>query len=396
MCAALTSCQTAPKTGSGSVSEGSVTDNVAAIQTDSNSFSETETLPSEEFTLIQVELPTLVDDSRSKIVEDFDYGEIVQNPPEEGCVPIAMDHDDIVICKDTSNRTDNALLEFYKYNIKSKTLTKLSGNVPRFNVSVETYALVNDKIESVCESNLDERFHYSVDLKDNSVNLRKTETVDPSKESFYFTYALDENSYIEKWFELGWKAANQVNVHVIRYDSNGAEEIISEKGSTTYAVSNNKIYELTYDLQQQKAYVNIKDAYGNPESTLYLPEVYDAIKVIQKDYLSITDFSVLGDHMAVNIRDEYKSSETCFLYNIKNKTVVLIQDCRFLHPAQPTNSEMKNWYFFSLDNCNLYSLDRTGNITLIADNLRRCGFYITDGRNAAYMNENKLYIVEPE
>ena len=402
--AALSSCQEANQDKSSSVVDVSITDHTTTTQMDNSSAM---TNP-EQFTKRQVELPTTVDTSRAKLMSSFDYREIVQSEERESYWPIAIDHDDIVIQKCTDilsdngmTYTDNAMLEYYKYNIKTGTVTKLSGNVPRYNVSMATYALVDGTIRSVCESNLGERFHFSVDLRKNHVELIKTAAVkrgpgNPYEESFFKTFAWDEHSYIEKWYELGSKVVN----HVVRYDGDDAKEIVTQTGVCEYAFSNQTIYEFARDDSRHMRFVNIMDADGNLESTLYLPEVDAAANAIEM--LSIMDFNVLGDYLLVNVRDEDKTEETCFLYHLKNKTLDLLQDCRFLRPAQATDSNMENWYFYlkhrkeGLSCYNLYNLDREGNITMIAENLPAFPSMITDGQNAAFLTNNKLYFVSAQ
>lgn len=392
----LPSCQETNPDKQSDATDVAITSHTTESQTDDSS----EMTNQDEFVMRRVELPVTMDTSCAKLINSFDYTEIIQSEQTEQCSLVAIDHDDVIIQKSTDTLDDNAIWDFYKYNVSNGTLTKLSGNVPRCNYSMATYALVNGVIYSVCESSSSERFHFSVDLRKNLVEVQKTMPVirgagNLYEESFYMSFAFDEHSYIEKWYELG----NEVVHHIIRHDGDHAKEVVTQKGILEYAFSNQKIYELVRDDSRHMRYVHIRDAEGNLESTLYLPEVDAAANAIASEYLSIWDFNVFGDYLQVNVRDEDKMAETCFLYHLKQKTVDQLQDCRFLQPAQATDSNIENLYFYSMNSgetgilYNLYRLDREGNIVLLAENLRMFSSMVTDGKNAAYLDQNKLYFI---
>ena len=393
----LSACQNKNLEESNLATDVSISEYTTTTQTGNYS----EMTNSNMFTTRQIELPTVVDASCAKLMNNFDYKEIIQSEDTEHISLITIDDDDIIIQKNTDLSNNNSMLEYYKYNIPTGTITKLSGNVPHFNVSMATYAFADGNIHAVCESSLNERFHYTVDLKENNVEILKTDTVmrgheNSYEESFFKSYAWDSSSYIEKWYELGEEVVN----HIIHYDGNETKEIITRTGVCSYAFSNQKIYELFRDDFRRIRYVNIFDADGNQESIFYLPEVDEIANTIEM--LSIWDFKVLGDYLLVNVRDEDMGTEICFLYHLKRKTLDLLLDCRFLQPAQATDCNMKNWYFYSMHltqtgtNLNLYNLDAEDGITLIAENLSVFDSIITDGNNAAFLKGNQLYFVSDE
>lgn len=350
------------------------------------------------FTVHRVELPEAVGTSLASVmIEGFDYQEIVQNLLGETFEIVAIDYDDIVIQKRISiSDSDNAIFEYYKYNIKNNELLRLDGNVPNVCFSVGNYALVDGKIESVCESSSFERIYYTVDLQNNRITIQKTESANPGTESFYYNYSWDEDSYIQLWYEIGTESIRYANISKCSPD--GKTAIFTHRKADSYAFFNQKIYELTTDEQKSMKCVNILNEDGSLESTIYLPEVEDALQSIEAEYRAITDFKVIGNSILINVRDEYQCAEMCFLYNIKQNRLSLLPECRFLQPAQATNSGIGTLYFHSIpnslgDTINLYCVDGTGNISLLAENLSSISSFATDGQNVVYFNNNQLYLI---
>lgn len=392
MCAICTSCQSQQQSESDPISEKSVTE-----QTTTAPDSSTTSISEDGFTVHRVELPDAVDTSLTSVmIEGFDYQEIVQNLFGETLEVVAIDYDDIVIQKRIAiSDSNNSIFEYYKYNIKNNVLLRLDGNVPNACFSVGNYALVDGKIESVCESGSFERIYYTADLQNNRVTIQKTESANPDTESFYYNYSWDEASYIQLWYEIGTESMRYANISKCSPD--GKTAIFTHRKADSYAFSDQKIYELTTDEQKNMKCVNILNEDGSLESTIYLPEVEDALQSIEAEYRAITDFKVIGNSILINVRDEYQCAEMCFLYNIKQNRLSLLPECRSLQPAQATNSDIGTLYFYSIpnsleDTINLYCVDGTGNISLLAENLSSRSSFATDGQNVVYFNNHQLYL----
>lgn len=396
MCAVCTSCQSQQQSESNPVSEVSVTGQTTTTP-DSSTTSISGNTSKDGFTVHRVELPEAVDTSLTSVMIDgFDYQKIVQNLFGETFRIVAIYYDDIVIEKTiTISGSDNVIFEYYKYNIKNNVLLRLDGNVPNVCFSIDNYALVDGKIESVCESSSYERIFYTVDLQNNRVTVKKTESADPDTESFYCNYSWDEDSYIQLWYEIGTESMRYANISKCSPD--GKTAILTHRKADSYAFFNQKIYELTTDEQKKMKCVNILNEDGSLESTIYLPEVEDALQSIEAEYRGISDFNVIGNYILINVRDDYQCAEMCFLYNTKQNRLSLLPECRFLQPAQAADSDIETLYFYSISNSledkiNLYCVDGTGSISLLAENLSFSSSFATDGQNVVYFNNNKLYL----
>lgn len=403
LCVSFTSCQLTDNSGVDSSLESSTPSQTTTENNESSVISKDENVDGEttkDFVVNHVTLPSVVDDTCIVLAEGFHYENIVQDNEFEYVQSIAMDNDDIIFMTESSYHTqtmldDNGIVGFLKYNIETEKTKLLSGNIPRVNVWTQDYALADGKIEGACESNLSEMFRFTVDLRKDTVTIKEVSMINPNTTSFFAYFAFDEKSFMERWYDMTDFPTSYVYLN--RYDENGKTEILKAvRDPGNHAFSNNKIYQLDIG---HSVHIDILDANGNHETTIYFPQVDEWYHSYAGENHYCEQFFVLGDYIVVNVNNNEIPRETCFLYNLENKTVTQLENCRFVRPKQSTGPETNTWYFYNYNagkpESNLYRLDREGNITLLAEDVEVSSI-VTDGERASYLKGDQLYIVTPE
>lgn len=309
-----------------------------------------------------------------------------------GTVPIHVDDENVYFW----TRIDDHL-RYFRFDRNSHEIISISNTLPLPDFDTGTKAFVGKTLYTTYVKD-DQLFHVALDFDQESIEtlaITPPETTD--RISRIFTYPLNTEEYVESWFEM----ASPRIFHIELFGKDSTKKEIFTKQEATgeeyfyYVVNDNKIYEYMELSSTGRVSVNIYGLDGTLLSSVFLPELSDLLKQRTEDdnYLNAVD--VFGDFFAVNIFSFPHNN--CYIYNLKDKYLIKIEDAIRIRPAISSNKEMEH-FVFQLEHAtkdyetvfDLYCLDRNGSVSTIANDIVRDSV-ATDGKTVVYIKNGIVY-----
>jgi hypothetical protein len=311
---------------------------------------------------------------------------------------IAVKEDKIYLAIHSCNYDDTSDISIISCNIYTGETEYFKDKIKNYNSSTETYALVNNNIYFTYES-LQQQIHCVIDTEKKDIHILKSKQLNYNTDSFVYTYPVDENSYIESWFEIN---NNNLTYHVTLFNSEGNKEIITKRGDRKsdiylYTASCGKVYEYAQINHLSESYLNIYDLFGNLLSSEYLIEVSRELNTTNGSY--IEQISVFNNYFAIILGNEMPTKK-CFLHNMNSLSLSVNNDILFLNSPNSINHENAKYPFISYvdsqnsSSLNLYCIDENKNVLKIAENIDPYTSFTTDYKYLYCLTNEKIVLFE--
>lgn len=379
-----------------------------STSTDSTSTEPMDPVVQSEFKLVQPQLSTVFPSLQEDLIRDFQYDAFVplKDQQYDYLSPFFLKDNILYLQKDICTFSDSSDVVFYKYDLNTGKSADIEGRLEQwqYGVGEGVCAYADGRIYASYAGGTTVR--YALDTEQDSVEVIKKGGLEDSA-SFIKTYPVNDKEYVEIYVTESGDEINGIRYtyHVTLFGETGEREIVTKEYSRSenyrYTVNDNKLYEYSQSENGDDPRLRIYDLNGNLLESYGLPEVSSLLKDrgnLEENMENRTSgIDAFGDYCLVTVNICYASHNKCVLYNLKDKTACMLENCFYQSPNINVDSTVKNhilsFYFDQTDSYGFYNLNNAGLFTPVLEMPPFDGYVVTDGVSLVYLNkaEKKLY-----
>ena len=380
----------------------------ASTSTDSTSTEPMDPVVQSEFKLVQPQLSTVYPSLQEDLIHDFQYDAFVplKDQQNDYIIPFFLKDNILYLQKDICTFSDSSDVVFYKYDLNTGKSTDIEGRLEQwqYGVGEGECAYADGRIYASYAGGT--TVHYALDTEQDTVEVIKKGDLEDSA-SFIKTYPVNDKEYVEIYVTESGDEINGIRYtyHVTLFGETGEREIATKEYSRSenyrYTVNDNKLYEYSQSENGDDPRLRIYDLNGNLLESYELPEVSSLLKDrgnLEEDMENRTNgMYAFGDYCLISVNISSADQDKCVLYNLKDKTACMLEDCSYHSPNINVDSTVKNhilsFYFDQTNSYGFYNLNNAGLFTPVLEMPSLAGYVVTDGVSLVYLNkaENKLY-----
>ena len=380
----------------------------ASTSTDSTSTEPMDPVVQSEFKLVQPQLSTVFPSLQEDLIRDFQYDAFVplKDQQYDYLSPFFLKDNILYLQKDICTFSDSSDVVFYKYDLNTGKSTDIEGRLEQwqYGVGEGVCAYADGRIYASYAGGTTVR--YALDTEQDSVEVIKKGGLEDSA-SFIKTYPVNDKEYVETYVVKSGDEINGIRYtyHVTLFGETGEREIATKEYSRSenyrYTVNDNKLYEYSQSENGDDPRLRIYDLNGNLLESYELPEVSSLLKDrgnLEEDMENRTNgMYAFGDYCLVTVDICYAMHNKCVLYNLKDKTACMLENCFYQSPNISVDSTVKSHifalYYDQTDSYGVYNLNNAGLFTPVLELPPFDGYVVTDGASLVYLNkaEKKLY-----
>ena len=380
----------------------------ASTSTDSTSTEPMDPVVQSEFKLVQPQLSTVFPSLQEDLIRDFQYDAFVplKDQQYDYLSPFFLKDNILYLQKDICTFSDSSDVVFYKYDLNTGKSTDIEGRLEQwqYGVGEGVCAYADGRIYASYAGGTTVR--YALDTEQDSVEVIKKGGLEDSA-SFIKTYPVNDKEYVETYVVKSGDEINGIRYtyHVVLFSETGEREIATKEYSRSenyrYTVNDNKLYEYSQSENGDDPRLRIYDLNGNLLESYELPEVLPLLE--NREGLeegmenSTSRIDAFGDYCLVTVDICYASHNKCVLYNLKDKTACMLENCFYQSPNISVDSTVKSHifalYYDQTNSYGVYNLNNAGLFTPVLELPPFDGYVVTDGASLVYLNkaEKKLY-----
>lgn len=383
----------------------------ASTSTDSTATKPMDPVLQSEFKLVQPQLSTVFPSLQEDLIHDFQYDAFVplKDQQYDYLSPFFLKDNLLYLQKDICNFTNSGDIVFYKYDLDTGKSADIEGRLEQwqYGAGEGECAYADGRIYASFDSEAQEKVHYALDTEQDTVEVIKKEPND-GVTSFYSTYPVNDKEYVEIYLTNNGDHVNglRYTYHVVLFSETGAQEIVtqeyySKNEKFRYTVNDNKLYEYSQSEKGKVPCLRVYDLNGNLLESYELPEVLPLLENregLEEGMENRTRrIDAFGDYCLVTVDICYAMHNKCVLYNLKDKTACMLENCFYQSPNISVDSTVKNHilalYYDQTDSYGVYNLNNAGLFTPVLELPPFDGYVVTDGASLVYLNkaEKKLY-----
>ena len=379
-----------------------------STSTDSTATEPMDPIVQSEFKLVQPQLSTVFPSLQEDLIHDFQYDAFVplKDQQYDYLSPFFLKDNILYLQKDICTFSDSGDIVFYKYDLNTGKSADIEGRLEQwqYGVGEGECAYADGRIYASYAGGT--TVHYALDTEQDSVEVIKKGDLEDSA-SFIKTYPVNDKEYVEIYVTESGDEINGIRYtyHVTLFGETGEREIATKEYSRSenyrYTVNDNKLYEYSQSENGDDPRLRIYDPNGNLLESYELPEVSSLLKDrgnLEEDMENRTiGISAFGDYCLVTVDICFSGHNKCVLYNLKDKTACMLENCFYQSPNINVDSTVKNhilsFYFDQTDSYGFYNLNNAGLFTPVLELPPFDGYVVTDGASLVYLNkaEKKLY-----
>lgn len=380
----------------------------ASTSTDSTATEPMDPVLQSEFKLVQPQLSTVFPSLQEDLIRDFQYDAFVplKDQQYDSLSPFFLKDNLLYLQKGICNFTNSFDIVFYKYDLDTGKSADIEGGLEQwqYGAGEGECAYADGRIYASYAGGT--TVHYALDTEQDSVEVIKKGDLEDSA-SFIKTYPVNDKEYVETYVTESGDEINGIRYtyHVVLFSETGEREIVTKEYSRSenyrYTVNDNKLYEYSQSENGDDPRLRIYDLNGNLLESYELPEVSSLLKDrgnLEEDMENRTiGISAFGDYCLVTVDICFSGHNKCVLYNLKDKTACMLENCFYQSPNISVDSTVKNhilsFYFDQTDSYGVYNLNNAGLFTPVLELPPFDGHVVTDGASLVYLNkaEKKLY-----
>lgn len=363
-----------------------------------------------EFKLVQPQLSTVYPSLQEDLIHDFQYDAFVplKDQQNDYIIPFFLKDNLLYLQKDICNFSNSDDIVFYKYDLNTGKFADIEGRLEQwqYGAGEGECAYADGRIYASFDSEAQETVHYALDTEQDTVEVIKKEPTD-GVTSFYSTYPVNDKEYVETYLTNNGDEINglRYTYHVTLFGETGEREIVTHEYGWNeeyrYTVNDNKLYEYSQSEKGKTPCLRVYDLNGNLLESYELPEVLPLLENrenLEEGMENITRrIDAFGDYCLVTVDICYARHNKCVLYNLKDKTVCMLENCFYQSPNISVDSTVKNHilalYYDQTNSYGVYNLNNAGLFTPVLELPPFDGYVVTDGASLVYLNkaEKKLY-----
>lgn len=382
----------------------------ASTSTDSTATEPMDPIVQSEFKLVQPQLSTVFPSLQEDLIRDFQYDAFVplKDQQHDYLSPFFLKDNILYLQKDICTFSDSSDVVFYKYDLNTGKSTDIEGRLEQwqYGVGEGVCAYADGRIYASYAGGTTVR--YALDTEQDSVEVIKKGDLEDSA-SFIKTYPVNDKEYVETYVTESGDEINGIRYtyHVVLFSETGEREIVTKEYSRSenyrYTVNDNKLYEYSQSEKGKVPCLRVYDLNGNLLESYELPEVLPLLE--NREGLeegmenSTSRIDAFGDYCLVTVDICFSGHNKCVLYNLKDKTACMLENCFYQSPNINVDSTVKNHilalYYDQTDSYGVYNLNNAGLFTPVLELPPYDGYVVTDGASLVYLNkaEKKLYHV---
>ena len=382
----------------------------ASTSTDSTATEPMDPIVQSEFKLVQPQLSTVFPSLQEDLIRDFQYDAFVplKDQQYDYLSPFFLKDNILYLQKDICTFSDSSDVVFYKYDLNTGKSTDIEGRLEQwqYGVGEGVCAYADGRIYASYAGGTTVR--YALDTEQDSVEVIKKGDLEDSA-SFIKTYPVNDKEYVETYVTESGDEINGIRYtyHVVLFSETGEREIVTKEYSRSenyrYTVNDNKLYEYSQSEKGKVPCLRVYDLNGNLLESYELPEVLPLLE--NREGLeegmenSTSRIDAFGDYCLVTVDICFSGHNKCVLYNLKDKTACMLENCFYQSPNINVDSTVKNHilalYYDQTDSYGVYNLNNAGLFTPVLELPPYDGYVVTDGPSLVYLNkaEKKLYHV---
>lgn len=380
----------------------------ASTSTDSTATEPMDPIVQSEFKLVQPQLSTVFPSLQEDLIRDFQYDAFVplKDQQYDYLSPFFLKDNILYLQKDICTFSDSSDVVFYKYDLNTGKSTDIEGRLEQwqYGVGEGVCAYADGRIYASYAGGTTVR--YALDTEQDSVEVIKKGDLEDSA-SFIKTYPVNDKEYVETYVTESGDEINGIRYtyHVVLFSETGEREIVTKEYSRSenyrYTVNDNKLYEYSQSEKGKVPCLRVYDLNGNLLESYELPEVLPLLE--NREGLeegmenSTSRIDAFGDYCLVTVDICFSGHNKCVLYNLKDKTACMLENCFYQSPNINVDSTVKNHilalYYDQTDSYGVYNLNNAGLFTPVLELPPYDGYVVTDGASLVYLNkaEKKLY-----
>lgn len=379
-----------------------------STSTDSTSTEPMDPVLQSEFKLVQPQLSTVFPSLQENLIRDFQYDAFVplKDQQYDYLSPFFLKDNILYLQKDICTFSDSSDVVFYKYDLNTGKSTDIEGRLEQwqYGVGEGVCAYADGRIYASYAGGTTVR--YALDTEQDSVEVIKKGGLEDSA-SFIKTYPVNDKEYVETYVVKSGDEINGIRYtyHVTLFGETGEREIATKEYSRSenyrYTVNDNKLYEYSQSENGDDPRLRIYDLNGNLLESYELPEVLPLLENregLEEGMENRTSrIEAFGDYCLVTVDICYAMHNKCVLYNLKDKTACMLENCFYQSPNISVDSTVKSHifalYYDQTDSYGVYNLNNAGLFTPVLELPPYDGYVVTDGASLVYLNkaEKKLY-----
>ncbi len=380
----------------------------ASTSTDSTATEPMDPVLQSEFKLVQPQLSTVFPSLQEDLIRDFQYDAFVplKDQQYDYLSPFFLKDNLLYLQKDICNFSNSNDIVFYKYDLNTGKSADIEGRLEQwqYGVGEGECAYADGRIYASYAGGT--TVHYALDTEQDSVEVIKKGDLEDSA-SFIKTYPVNDKEYVEIYVTESGDEINGIRYtyHVVLFSETGEREIVTKEYSRSenyrYTVNDNKLYEYSQSENGDDPRLRIYDLNGNLLESYELPEVSSLLKDrgnLEEGMENRTSrIDAFGDYCLVTVDICYATHNKSVLYNLKDKTACMLENCFYQSPNISVDSTVKNHilalYYDQTNSYGAYNLNNAGLFTPVLELPPFDGYVVTDGASLVYLNkaEKKLY-----
>ena len=380
----------------------------ASTSTDSTSTEPMDPVVQSKFKLVQPQLSTVFPSLQEDLIHDFQYDAFVplKDQQYDYLSPFFLKDNLLYLQKDICNFSNSNDIVFYKYDLDTGKSADIEGRLEQwqYGAGEGECAYADGRIYASYEGGT--TVHYALDTEQDSVEVIKKGGLEDSA-SFIKTYPVNDKEYVEIYVAESGDEINGIRYtyHVTLFGETGEREIVTHEYGWNeeyrYTVNDNKLYEYSQSEKGKTPCLRVYDLNGNLLESYELPEVSSLLKDrgnLEEDMENRTSrIEAFGDYCLVTVDICYAMHNKCVLYNLKDKTAYMLENCFYQSPNISVDSTVKSHifalYYDQTDSYGVYNLNNAGLFTPVLELPPFDGYVVTDGASVVYLNkaEKKLY-----
>lgn len=379
-----------------------------STSTDSTSTEPMDPVVQSEFKLVQPQLSTVFPSLQEDLIRDFQYDAFVplKDQQYDYLSPFFLKDNILYLQKDICTFSDSSDVVFYKYDLNTGKSADIEGRLEQwqYGVGEGVCAYADGRIYASYAGGTTVR--YALDTEQDSVEVIKKGGLEDSA-SFIKTYPVNDKEYVETYVVKSGDEINGIRYtyHVTLFGETGEREIVTHEYGWNeeyrYTVNDNKLYEYSQSEKGKVPCLRVYDLNGNLLESYELPEVLPLLENregLEEDMENRTSsIEAFGDYCLVTVDICYARHNKCVLYNLKDKTACMLENCFYQSPNISVDSTVKSHifalYYDQTDSYGVYNLNNAGLFTPVLELPPFDGYVVTDGASLVYLNkaEKKLY-----
>lgn len=380
----------------------------ASTSTDSTATEPMDPVLQSEFKLVQPQLSTVFPSLQEDLIRDFQYDAFVplKDQQYDYLSPFFLKDNILYLQKDICNFSNSNDIVFYKYDLNTGKSADIEGRLEQwqYGVGEGECAYADGRIYASYAGGT--TVHYALDTEQDSVEVIKKGDLEDSA-SFIKTYPVNDKEYVETYVTESGDEINGIRYtyHVTLFSETEEREIVKKEYSRSenyrYTVNDNKLYEYSQSEKGKVPCLRVYDLNGNLLESYELPEVLPLLENregLEEDMENRTSsIEAFGDYCLVTVDICYAMHNKCVLYNLKDKTACMLENCFYQSPNISVDSTVKNHilalYYDQTNSYGVYNLNNAGLFTPVLELPPFDGYVVTDGASLVYLNkaEKKLY-----